>query len=142
MAKRNVGSQIGNLIPDHQKSGVNPISLLTGGVWHIVEKNSTRATTLLQTSSQVKVCTQSYEAPTSRKSQLWQFWDSHLRVLGQNAIWKWASWRGTKYTIRGKVVVSLKSRPWWILWVRGYSWPVLTPKVFQLCINQLFVWFV
>ncbi len=35
----------------------------SGGVQHIVGKLLTRATTLLQTSSQSKVCTQSYGAP-------------------------------------------------------------------------------
>jgi hypothetical protein len=35
-----------------------------------------------------------------------------LGIVGQNAIWMWASWRGTKYSIRGKVVASPKSRPW------------------------------
>jgi hypothetical protein len=59
-----------------------------------------------------------------RESRFWQFWDSHLGVLGQKTIWMWASWRGTKYTIRGKVVASPKSKPWWVLWVwvaRGSS---------------------
>jgi len=51
------------------------------------------------------------------------------------------SWRGTKYTIRGKVVASPKSGPWWVLWVRICPWLVLTPKMFQLCTNQLVVWF-
>jgi len=37
---------------------------------------------------------------------------SHLGVSRQTTIWMWASWRGTKYTIRGKVVASPKSRPW------------------------------
>jgi hypothetical protein len=32
---------------------------------------------------------QSYGAAKSRESQLWQFRDSHLRVLRQNAIWMW-----------------------------------------------------
>jgi hypothetical protein len=44
-----------------------------------------------------------------------------LAILGvprQKAIWMWASWRDTKYTIRGKVVVSPKSGLWWVLWVR------------------------
>ncbi len=36
----------------------------------------------------------------------------------QNAIWMWASWRGTKYIIRGKVVAYPKSEPWWVLRVR------------------------
>jgi len=39
-------------------------------------------------------------------------WDSHLGVPGQNAIWMWASWKSTKYTIRGKVVASPKFGPW------------------------------
>jgi hypothetical protein len=81
-------------------------------------------------------------APKSQKSQLWEFWDSHLEVSGQNAIWMWASWRGIDYNIRGKVVASPKSGLWWVLWVRIYPWWVLAPKVFKLCINQLVVWFV
>jgi hypothetical protein len=62
--------------------------------------------------------------------------------LKQNVIWMWALWRGTEYTIRGKVVTSPKSRPCWILWVHVYPWFVLTPKLFQLCTNQLFFYFV
>jgi hypothetical protein len=61
--------------------------------------------------------------------------------LRQNAIWMWASWRGTKYIVRGKVVASPKSRSWWVLWVQICRWIVLTPKVLQLCTNQLVVWF-
>jgi hypothetical protein len=38
-------------------------------------------------------------------------------ISGQKAIWMWPPWRGTKYTIRGKVVASLKSGPWWVLCV-------------------------
>jgi hypothetical protein len=49
--------------------------------------------------------------------------------------------RGTEYTIREKLVASPKSRPWWVLWVRVYSWFVLASKVLQLCTNQLVVWF-
>ncbi len=41
-----------------------------------------------------------------------------LRVLKQKAIWMWPLWRTTKYTIRGKVVASPKSKPWWVLCVR------------------------
>jgi hypothetical protein len=62
---------------------------------------------------------------------------SHLGVLGQKAIWMWPSWRGTKYTIRGKVVVSSKFELWWVLWVRVCPWLILAPKVLQLCINHL-----
>ncbi len=34
-----------------------------------------------------------------------------------------------------------KSRPWWVLWAWICPWLVLTPKLFQLCTNQLIVWF-
>jgi hypothetical protein len=56
--------------------------------------------------------------PKVAGTQLWQFRDSHLGVLGQKVIWMWASWRGVEYTIRGKVVASPKSRLWWVLCVR------------------------
>jgi hypothetical protein len=39
---------------------------------------------------------------------MWEFRDSLLGVPGQKAIWMWPLWRGTKYTIRGKVVASPK----------------------------------
>jgi hypothetical protein len=74
--------------------------------------------TLLQTSFQSKAYTQSYGAPKLWESQLWEFRNSHLWVLGQNAIWVLVSWPGTKYTIRGKVVASPKSGPRWVLWIR------------------------
>jgi hypothetical protein len=109
---------------------------------HIIGKISTRATTLLQTSSKSEVCTQSYGGPKLRESQLWEFWDSHLGVSGQNVIWMWASWRGIEYTIRGKVMASPKSGSWWVWWVRVCPWLVLAPKVLKLCTNQLVVWFV
>ncbi len=51
-------------------------------------------------------------------------------------------WLVIENTIRRKVVASPKSGPWWILWVRVCLWFVHAPKVFQLCTNQLVVWFV
>jgi hypothetical protein len=60
-------------------------------------------------------------------------------IPGQKDIWMWALWRGIEYTVRGKVVASPKSGLWWMLWVRGCPWLVLTPKVLQLCTNQLVV---
>ncbi len=78
-------------------------------------------------SSQSDVCMQSYGSLKLR--------ESHLRISGQNAIWMWASWRGTKYTIWGKVVASLKSGLWWVLWVQICPRLILTSKVLQLCIN-------
>jgi len=77
-------------------------------VRHTIRKLSTRATTLLQTSSQSKVYTQSYGPMKLPKSQLWEFWDSHLGVPGQNDIWVLVPWLGTKYIIKGKVVASPK----------------------------------
>jgi len=68
--------------------------------------------------------------------------DSHMRVPKQNAMWMWASWRGTKYIIKGKVVASPKFGPWWVLWVRVCLWFLLAPKVFQLCLNHLVFGFV
>jgi hypothetical protein len=70
-----------------------------------------------------------------QESQFWEFQDSHLGVPGQNAIWMWASWRGIEYTIRGKVVASPKSGPWWVLWVWVCPWLVVASKVFKLCTN-------
>jgi hypothetical protein len=49
--KKKAGSQIVNLIPDHQKSGIDPTSRRAGGVRHAIGKLSTRATSLFQTSS-------------------------------------------------------------------------------------------
>jgi len=40
-----------------------------------------------------------------------------LGVSEQKVIWMWAPWRGAEYTIKGKVVASRKSGPWWILCV-------------------------
>jgi hypothetical protein len=45
-------------------------------------------------------------------------------------------WKGVEYTIKGKVVASPKSRPWWVLCVPSCLWLILTPKVLQLCINH------
>jgi hypothetical protein len=137
MAKRRVKSQIGSLTPNHWKSGIDLISLHAGGVRHIVNKLSTRATTLLQTSSQSEVYTQSYGLSKLRESQRWEFRDSHLGVSGQKTIWMWPPWRGVEYTIKGEgggfpqvqAVVNLMSP--------SCPWFVLTPKVLQLCTNHL-----
>jgi hypothetical protein len=96
----------------------------------------------------------SYGPPKLWESQLWEFWDSHLGVSGQNDIWALILWPGTKYTIRGKVVASPKSGPWWVLWVRVCPWLIhalkccnyaLTNLLFSLCrfvwINEMLVSF-
>ncbi len=47
MAKRKAKSQIGNLTPNHSKSGIDLIPMHVDDVQHTVGKLSTRATTLL-----------------------------------------------------------------------------------------------
>jgi hypothetical protein len=41
--------------------------------------------------------------------------------------------------IRGKVVASPKSEPWWILWICVCPWCVCAPRMLQLHTNQLVV---
>jgi hypothetical protein len=48
------------------------------------------------------------------------------------------SWRGTEYTIWGKVVASPKFGPWW---VQSHPWLVLPPRVLQN-VNYLTCWLV
>ncbi len=65
---------------------------------------------------------------------------SHLGIPGQNDIWVLVPWPDTKYIIRGKVVASPKSRLWWVLWVRVYSWWVHAPRCSNYALtNLLFV---
>jgi len=55
----------------------------------------------------------------SRKSPDWRDFRTPTRESREKkAIWMWAPWRSAEYTIRGKVVASPKSGPWWILCVR------------------------
>jgi hypothetical protein len=57
--------------------------------------------------------------PQSYKSVRWRDFGTPTRESRERkAIWMWASWRGPEYTIRGKVVASPKSGPWWVLCVR------------------------
>jgi hypothetical protein len=57
--------------------------------------------------------------PQSRRSpNFGNFGITHLGVSGQNDIWVLVLWPGTKYSIKGKVVVFPKFGRWWILWVR------------------------
>jgi len=92
---------------------------------------------LLQTSSQLEVCTQNYGARKSRESQPWRFRDSHLGVARQKTIWMWASWRGAEYTIRGEGGGFPQVRAVVSLMCPCCLWLVLAPKVLQLCTNHL-----
>jgi hypothetical protein len=142
MAERKAKSQIVKFDSQPLKVKNRPDFLAWMGLQHTIGKLSMKATTFLHTSFKSKVCTQSYAPPKLRESQLWEFWDSHLGVPRQNNIWVLVPWPGIKYTIRGKVVASPKSEPWWILWVCVCPWLVLTPKTFKLRTNKLVIWFV
>jgi hypothetical protein len=72
MVNRKAESQIGNLTFDHKKLRIEPISLRAGDMQHAIEKLSMKATTLLQTSSQSKVCIRSYSLAKLREFQLWR----------------------------------------------------------------------
>jgi hypothetical protein len=61
------------------------------------------------------------------------------RLLIQNDIWVQARWPGIENNIRGKLVAFVKPESWL---VHVCPWLIYAPKVFQLCINQLVVWFV
>jgi hypothetical protein len=138
MAKRRVGSQTVNLIPDHKKSGINPIYLAVGGVPHIVGKLSTRATTLLETALQSEVCSQSYGAPKLRESQMAGFRDSHSGEKSHLDVGPVA--RHSVY-YKGEGGGFPQVRAMVSLVCPCYSWLVLAPRVLQLCTNH-FVWVV
>jgi hypothetical protein len=51
-------------------------------------------------------------------SPSWRNFGTPMRESREKkTIWMWAPWRGSEYTIRGKVVASPKSGPWWVLCV-------------------------
>jgi hypothetical protein len=68
MGKRRAGSQTASLTPDHKKSGIDLLSTSDLKVRHVFGKISTRATTLIQTSSRSDSEVGSYELPKSRDS--------------------------------------------------------------------------
>jgi len=71
---------------------------------------------------------QSYRTPKLWESQFWEFRNSHLKVPIQNDIWVLALSPGIENTIRGKVVASPKSGPWWVLWIHVCPWFIYAPK--------------
>jgi hypothetical protein len=78
MRKRRAGSQTGSLTPDYKKSGINLFLTSELRVQYIVEKISTRATSLVQTSLRSDFTVGSYELPKSRDSN----WDSFGTISG------------------------------------------------------------
>ncbi len=129
MAKRKVGNQIANLIPNHKKLGIALISLHVGGMPHTFGKFSMRATMLFLNFTSIR----------GLHTKLWASKVAGvpiLGILGQNDIWMLASWPSIDNTIRGKVVASPKSRSWWILWVHLCPWFVRASKMLQLCYHN------
>jgi hypothetical protein len=76
MGKRRAGSQIDSLTPDHEKSGIDLFQTSELKVQYVVGKISTRATSLVQTSSQSDFAVGSYELPESRDSTRDSFRDN------------------------------------------------------------------
>jgi hypothetical protein len=106
---------------------------------YTVGKLSTRATTLLQTTSRSKVCSQSYGAPKSRKSQMARFRDSHLGVLREKNHLNVGFVASHKVYYKGEGGGFPQVRAVVNLMCSCCPWFVLAPRVFQLCTNH-FVW--
>ncbi len=141
MAKRTANSQIANLILtiEHQESPWFPcVQVEATYHWKDLDEGYKFSLDLIS----IRGLLESYGPPKLQKSQFRGFRDSNLGILGQNDIWVLVPWLGTENTIRGKVMASPKFGPWWVLWVCVYSWLVCAPKMFQLCTNQLVIWFV
>jgi hypothetical protein len=64
----------------------------------------------------------------------------YLGVSGKRAIWMQVQRRAAENTIWGKVVASPESGPWWVKWIQGCPWLVLTLKVCRMSSNQLVGW--
>jgi len=143
MAKRRAGSRTANLTPDHKKSGIDPIYLVSGGVPCIIGKLSRRATTLLQIAPQSEVCSQSYGAPKLRESHLARFRDSHLGSgsPGKNSHLDVASVESCRVYYKGEGDGFPQVRAVVSLVCPCCPWFVLAPRVLQLCTNH-FVWVV
>jgi len=141
MAKRRAGNQTANLTPDQKKSGINPIYFAVDNVRHTVGKFSTRATTLLQTAPQSKVCSQSYVASESWESLLARFRDSHAGVLGEKSHLDVGLVERCRVYYKGEGGGFPQVRAMVNLVCSCCPWLVLAPKVFQLCTNH-FVWVV
>jgi len=140
-SKKGLGVKLAVWLPTTKKSGIDPTPVCVGGVQHTVEKLLRRATSLLQTSSQLEVWARSYELPKSWESNPGQFRDSSLGVPRLKAIWMRVQRSNAENTIWVKVVASPDSRPWWIKWVcvaRGLS---QHREWFRMWTNQLVGWF-
>jgi hypothetical protein len=89
----------------------------------------------------------------SLQKKLWVSKVVGVPILGILGLQTWESWDkmtfgcnpcGQTQNIlqRGRWLLPPKCGPLWVLWVCVCPWFIRAPKVFQLCINQLVVWFV
>jgi len=141
MAKKRARKQTVNSTPDQKKSRIDLIYLTADGVRHTVRKLSTKATTLLEIVSRFEVCSQSYGAPKSQKSQLTRFRDSHSRVLGEKSHLDVGSVASHRVYYKGEGGDFPQVWAMVNLVCPCCLWLVLAPKVLQLCTNH-FVWVV
>jgi hypothetical protein len=124
---------------DQKKLKINPIYLFEDGVRHTIGKLSMRAITLLQIASRFEVCSQSHGAPKSRESQLRQFQDSHLGVLGQKNHLDVGPMERCRIYYKGEGCGFPQVRAMVSFMCMCCSWFFLTPKMLQLRTNHL-VW--
>jgi hypothetical protein len=105
-------------------------------VSHIFEKLSIRTTTLFFTSphfaSQEVTILQSDTSPNFEI-----FGTPNVGVFRKTTFGCSPQLLITKNNIRGKVVVSPKSRPWWVLWVRECLWRFVHQKCFNYALTNL-----
>jgi hypothetical protein len=107
-------------------------------IWLLTQKSreSTRFTCLQTTCDiplessrrELQLCLRPHLDPSSSRkvmglqsceSPSWRDFKTPTRESRERkTIWMWAPWRGAEYTIRGKVVASPKSKPWWVLCIR------------------------
>jgi hypothetical protein len=139
--KEGPGIKLPVWLPTTKKSGIDPIYLAAGGVLHTVGKLSTRATTLLQTTSRSEVFLQSYGAPKSQESHLARFRDLHSGVSGEKNHLDVAFVASHRVYYKGEGGGFPQVRAVVSLVCPCYLWLVLAPRVLQLCTNH-FVWVV
>jgi hypothetical protein len=135
--KEGLGVKLRVELSTTKKLGINSIYVVVRGVRHTVEKLSTR--TLLHTTLQFKVCSQSYGAPKLRESHLVRFLDCHSGVPRKKShldVGFVANHR-VYYKEEGGGLPQIQAVV--NLVCSCCLWLVLAPRVLQICTNH-FVW--
>ncbi len=117
--------------------GIDLFPTCAPGVRHGVGKLSSRATSLVQTSSRSEVGARNYKGPKSWESKPGQFRDSTLGVPGKRTIRMPLPWANAEYIIGSMVVASPEFGPWCVRWVWVSPWFVPTPNACRMNFNQL-----